>query len=183
MTHLLKKKEETMGLVAVEMIEMLVPIAYIITFTIAFYGKNAELIGGVKFGGWQHKEVDDLISFSSDLMMMFAIDFTALIVSAILLWRYASINLLSEGYNVMNLYCPLISNRIGGTIFLVIIELKCIILLNNSSSFKDSETNYIHFIYFQRYFSNVINTGLDFTFKYDWIEDQQPLMAENSTLN
>ena len=130
-THFLKKKEETMGLVAVEMIEMLVPIAYIITFIIAFYGKNAELIGGVKFGGWQHKEVDDLISFSSDLMMMFAIDFTALIVSAILLWRYASINLLSEGYNVMKLYCPLISNRIGGTIFLVIIELKSIISLNN----------------------------------------------------
>ena len=74
-THLLKKKEETMGLVAVEMIEMLVPIAYMITFTIAFYGKNAKLIGGVKFGGWQHREVDDLIIFSSDSTLFVRKDF------------------------------------------------------------------------------------------------------------
>lgn len=117
--HIHKRKEETMALVAVEMIEMLVPIAYVITFTIAFYGANAELIGGVKFGGWQHNEVEDLIRFSSDLMMMFGIDFTALIISGILLWRFASTNILKEGYDVMKMYCPFISVRIGGTIFLV----------------------------------------------------------------
>ena len=95
------------------------PIAYVITFTIAFYGSNAELIGGVKFGGWQHKKVEDLISFSSDLMMMFGIDLLALIISGVLLWRFACINILSEGFDVMKMYCPFISVRIGGTIFLV----------------------------------------------------------------
>ena len=117
--HVHEKKEATMELVAVEMIEMLVPIAYVITFTIAFYGTNAELIGGVKFGGWQHKEVEDLISFSSDLMMMFGIDLLALTISGILLWKFAYANILSEGFDVMKMYCPFISVRIGGTIFLV----------------------------------------------------------------
>ena len=108
-----------MGLIAAEMIEMVVPIAYVITFALAFYGENADIIGGVKFSGWQHEEVDDFLSFSTDLILMLAIDIVCLIVSGNLLWKFASINILSEGYIFLKQYGMMISVRMGGTIFLV----------------------------------------------------------------
>ena len=117
--HQQRKKEDIMGLIAAETIEMVVPIAYVITFALAFYGENADIIGGVKFSGWQHEEVDDFLSFSTDLILMLAIDIVCLIVSGNLLWKFASINILSEGYIFLKQYGMMISVRMGGTIFLV----------------------------------------------------------------
>ena len=111
-----------MELIAIEMIETVVPIAYVTTFAIAFYGENADIIGGVKFSGWQHNEVEDIGRFATDLIKMIAIDFIALIVSGNLLWRFATINILSDGYRLMKVYWPFIAIRIGGITFLVNFE-------------------------------------------------------------
>ena len=52
------ESEITMDSLALkELFEVLIPSVYSITFIIAFYGPNAEVIGNVKNDYWQYKKV------------------------------------------------------------------------------------------------------------------------------
>ena len=116
----LKKKEETLDLYAVESIEYLVPLIYTVTFLIAFYGPNADIIGNVGMTRWKFQGVEDVKSYIEELLKIFAIDLAALIVSTIIFWKLASINMLREGYKIMKLYWPMIAVKIGTKIYQVI---------------------------------------------------------------
>ena len=102
------------------MVEFLTPLAYCLTFTMAFYGANAYIIGGVRFSGWQFVEVKDIGNFLSEAVLMFIADFVCMITSGILLWKFASINVLLEGFQILRLYWPLISIAMAGSMFTVI---------------------------------------------------------------
>ena len=115
----LKKKEETLDLYAVESIEYLVPLIYTVTFLIAFYGPNADIIGNVGMTKWKFQGVEDVKSYIEELLKIFAIDLAALIVSTVIFWKLASINMLREGYKIMKLYWPLIAVKIGNKIYQV----------------------------------------------------------------
>ena len=112
-------KEEALKLSGIEMVEILTPIAYAITFSMAFYGPNADIIGGVKFSGWQYSEVIDIGSYLIESGMMFIADFACLVVSGVLLRKFTSINLIEEGYKLLHLYWPLISISMAETMFMV----------------------------------------------------------------
>ena len=112
-------KMEALKLCGIEMVEFLTPIAYIITFTMAFYGTNADLIGGVKFSGWQYEEVKDIAGFLKESCMMFAADLSCAVASGILLWKFVSINMLEEGYKLLRVYWPTISIKMAGIMFMV----------------------------------------------------------------
>ena len=112
-------KMDVLKLIGIEMVEFLTPIAYTLTFAMAFYGANADLIGGVKFSGWHYKEVKDIGAFLTELGMMFFVDFACAIVSGILFWKFASINMLEEGYKLLKMYWPVISFRLAGSILRV----------------------------------------------------------------
>ena len=56
------ESEITMDSLALkELFEVLIPSVYCITFVIAFYGPNAEVIGNVKNDYWQYKRVSTLV--------------------------------------------------------------------------------------------------------------------------
>ena len=117
--HKLETKEEVLKLIGTELVEFLVPMIYLITFTISFYGPNAEIIGGVKFSGWHYEKVEDLVSFSAGLLVMFSVDLACLIISATLLWKFSSTNILNEGLKLVKVYWKYLAIQIGGTIFAV----------------------------------------------------------------
>ena len=112
-------KIDTLTLSGIEMIEFMTPIAYALTFAMAFYGANADLIGGVRFPNWHHTEVKDIGAFLADSGMMFIVDFACAVVSGILLWKTASISMLEEGYKLLRMYWPLISTRMAQAMFIV----------------------------------------------------------------
>jgi hypothetical protein len=114
-----QKTEETILLFLSETIEFLAPIAYIITFAMAYYGPNGELIGGVKNDDWGFKEVEDLHSFVMDLFLMVFVDFTCCIISALLLWKFSSTNFLREGYKMLKFCWPLASVKMAGILVMV----------------------------------------------------------------
>ena len=91
-------------LYAVESIEYLVPLIYTVTFLIAFYGPNADIIGNVGMTRWKFQGVEDVKSYIEELLKIFAIDLAALIVSTVIFWKLASINMLREGYKIRNNY-------------------------------------------------------------------------------
>lgn len=122
-------KEDAVKLSGIEMVEFLTPIAYSITFAMVFYGPNSDIIGGVKFSGWQYSEVIDIGSYLIESGMMFIADFVCMVVSGVLLWKFTSINLIEEGYKILNFYCPLIAVNMAGTMFTVnlLIFKRCIL--------------------------------------------------------
>ena len=115
-----KWRVDALKLSGIEIVEFLTPIAYSITFAMVFYGKNAGVIGGVKYDEWQYKEVTDIISFLTETGMMFIVDFLCTVMSGVLLWKFAKVNLLEEGYKLLRFLWPLISLNLAGKIFLVI---------------------------------------------------------------
>ena len=115
-----KWRVDVLKLTGIEIVEFLTPIAYSITFAMVFYGKNARVIGGVKYDEWQYKEVTDIISFMTETGIMFIADFLCTVMSGVLLWKFAKVNLLEEGYQLLKFLWPLISLNLSGKIFLVI---------------------------------------------------------------
>ena len=113
-------KRDVIKLTGIEIVEFLTPIAYSITFAMAFHGLNADIIGGLKFSDWQYKEIIDIHSFLSESGLMFVTDFTCMVVTAILLWKFSSVNILEEGYKLLSFYWPLILINMAGTMQTVI---------------------------------------------------------------
>ena len=112
--RMIEKTEKIMQLFVIETVEFLAPIVYSVTFAMAYYGPNAEMIGTVKGNFWTFKAIDDMTSFQFNLFRMFVIDCTSAIISGLALWKFTSINFLKEGYKMMKIFFPLLSIRFGG---------------------------------------------------------------------
>ena len=86
-------QEQIEELVLTERIEMLVPLTYMICFTIAYYGPNAEILGSVKLTLWHYKSVLNIEKYMTSLFILFSIDFLSLIINWIILWTTCNINI------------------------------------------------------------------------------------------
>ena len=82
-------------LVINEIVEFMVPLAYLFVFIFAYYGPNAELIGTIKNGYWQYSPVEDIGYTIKCVMAFFLADLCSIFVSSLLLWNYCRINLYS----------------------------------------------------------------------------------------
>ena len=52
-----KLKKSVQILVLAESLEIIIPLAYLLCFVIAYYGPNAEILGNIKNGYWQYQEI------------------------------------------------------------------------------------------------------------------------------
>ena len=114
-----EKKEETFMSFGLVTIESVAPLIYFSSFMLAYYGPNSEIIGGVKLNLWQHSPVDDIGAFSQNFFLMFAVEGVVIIISGIVLQKYAAVSFLREGYKLLKVYWPLTSTIMGGSIFQV----------------------------------------------------------------
>ena len=110
----IKKTEETFMCFGLETIEATAPIVFFLIFMLAYNGPNAEIIGGIKMDLWQHQPVQDVNAFAKDLFLMFSVEVSVSIISGILLWKFANINFLKEGYKMLVVFWPLASTIMGG---------------------------------------------------------------------
>ena len=93
-------QENLSGLVLAERVDIVVPLLYISTFVMAYYGPNGELIGNVKLTLWQYQAVTDINKFLKNIFFLFAIDFTGAVVNALLLWIICKLNFLMTLKNI-----------------------------------------------------------------------------------
>jgi len=86
-----EKKEETVDdlvvsvqlLLLAESSEIVLPLAYLLCFTAAFYGPNALQLGNVRNSYWLYKEVDDIVEGAVKLLVLVAFDCCTLTVTVI----------------------------------------------------------------------------------------------------
>ena len=119
--RLLEKEDELKSLSLIEAIEILIPISYIITFLIAYYGPNAEVFGGIRNSYWHYKAIEDVKTLSSTVLWMGFVDFSSALFGGLLL-STCSINLLQEGCRVMKTYWHIIALTIACELYLVSME-------------------------------------------------------------
>ena len=76
-----------------EIVEFMVPLSYLICFSVAYYGPNANLIGNIKSSKWQFVAVDDFEHTVGFVTLFFLVDLASVVVSSIILWIFCRINL------------------------------------------------------------------------------------------
>jgi hypothetical protein len=103
-----KGKESKLGkeilnkLVLKETIEFMVPLTYIGTFLMAYYGPNGSLIGSIRNSFWHYKEVTDVEKLIWHTSLFCIIDGLSAIIASILLWTVCKIDFYLE-------YCKMIN--------------------------------------------------------------------------
>ena len=88
----------------IEILEVLVPIAYVVTVLIAYYGPNAEILGNIRNDYWQYDDIDDIESSLQAVMIMCVIDGCSAIIGGYWIWRVSSIDCLEEACRVLRNY-------------------------------------------------------------------------------
>ena len=89
--------------------EIVVPLAYAISFVLAYYGPNSEILGNVGNDCWQYEKVTNVGTFFTSLCQMFFLDLMSGIIGGILLWKFCSINALQEGCRMLNSYWAMVA--------------------------------------------------------------------------
>ena len=94
--EILSLKEKLIAEVVLnETIEIIVPLAYIGSFLMAYYGPNSEILGDIGCTIWKYEKVDGLHSLIG-VMSMAAVDFGSVILAGGLFWICCRINIFEE---------------------------------------------------------------------------------------
>ena len=111
-----KNKEKEMKIRALaisEVMELLVPLTYTLTFIVAYHGPNATILTGVKNDYWNQAITDNIGKVLTAELILFSVDFAALIAIVIFLWHFSKINLLKEFCMVLQEYWILVAAFVG----------------------------------------------------------------------
>ena len=114
--QLMEKENEIKLLALSEILEILIPLSYTVSFVIAYYGPNATILRSIKNNYWGNTSVDNLGKVLETELLLFSVDFGILVVSSILLRYFCKINLLQEFCGVLRTYWILISVVAGALI-------------------------------------------------------------------
>lgn len=107
-----ERTQQQLGLLElalIEIIEFIVPIAYLISLLIAFYGPNSSILGNYGNGYWTFKPITGLDRYILAAFEMFFIDCCSFVVGCFILWKFCSINFLTEAIQQMKNYWFLIA--------------------------------------------------------------------------
>ena len=89
-------EEAVTELILNEVAEIIVPIAFILSYVVAFYGPNKDVLAGVGCTIWKSHEIEDLWSFLIPVVKMAALDSGSFLLAGGLLWECANINIVQE---------------------------------------------------------------------------------------
>ena len=85
-------QENLEELVLTERIASVIPFTYLLTFLMAYYGPNAEILGNIKLTIWQYQGVTDIEGYIKNLCLLLVIDFSSFVTNGIVLWTMCKIN-------------------------------------------------------------------------------------------
>ena len=87
-----------------EVVDILIPLLYGLTFAAAYYGPNASILGNVKNSYWRYEEATDVPAKFIKLLQMLSVDICSLVVTGFAFWTFCKINYLQEICKVLNKY-------------------------------------------------------------------------------
>ena len=113
-TRKLKERDYLLSkLILIEMIEVLVPLSYVVTVLVAYYGPNAEILGNIRNDYWQYESIDDIGKLVQAVLVMFTIDGCSAMIVGCMLWKVCSIHFIRETCKIIENCWPIIAVNIA----------------------------------------------------------------------
>ena len=104
-----------------ELVEVVIPLTFLLCFLTAYYGPNAEIIGGVKSSHFHHKPVANIYGFVKNMMLFVIVDIFSVIFLGMILWTFCKINLAQAYMTMLKEFWPIITMTTGFLLYTVII--------------------------------------------------------------
>ena len=117
-------------LVLCEILEVLVPLVYLSTFLIAYYGPNANILGNIRNEYWHYHAIDDVGRLMATVLQMFFIDLSSIVIGGLFLWKFCGINLINRCCKTIESYWKIISVKVASETAKVRIVLNDMLELN-----------------------------------------------------
>ena len=87
-----------------QVLEIVVPLGYLLCFLAAYFGPNAAILGNIGSSRWQYSKVEDIWASTSSLVLLVSIDTATFLISALLLYKvgllYKEVRLRKPAFNV-----------------------------------------------------------------------------------
>ena len=84
------------NLIINESMELLVPLMYVASVAVAFYGPNSVNLGNIGLSYWHFENINDIWVYLSGALEMAFADFCLSIVSPFLVWKFTRINVFKK---------------------------------------------------------------------------------------
>ena len=97
-----RQVKAVLALIINESVEILMPIAYVVTLLMAYYGPNAEILGNIKNSEWQYTAIEDIGSSMKWIALLFSVDIVSAMICSGLIYRFCRINILRMYLQLQN---------------------------------------------------------------------------------
>ena len=77
-----------------EIIQFICPLSFMVSFVVAYNGKNSPGMAGIGLSMWQYTKIEDIDDTVLKMMMFLLLPLTSAIVCSVLLWMKCKINLI-----------------------------------------------------------------------------------------
>ena len=88
-----KQIEAIQDLVGCELVEFFLPISFLVSLTLTFWGPNGRLFGNIGNSYWGYTAIKNINQAIKNMMILGLVDFSSTLVSAFILWYFCRINL------------------------------------------------------------------------------------------
>ena len=102
-----------------EVLEILIPLAYTVTYSVAYYGPNELILNQMRYDYWRNatlaeeRRIENLLTAE---LLLFSVDFGCLVFTTIGLWYFCNINMLKKFCEALRKYWFLIAVVTGAII-------------------------------------------------------------------
>ena len=111
--------QSLVSLIINELVEIVVPLTYVICFVGAYYGPNAELIGNIRSSYFHYIPISNIGLFIGNLSLFLFVDFMSVIISGLLLWIFCKINIIRAYMHIQKEFWLVMAVNTAYTINLV----------------------------------------------------------------
>ena len=122
--HIKEREYQLSKLILTELMEIIVPLVYIVTVVIGYNGPNAEILGNIRNDYWQYESIDDIWETVTVVLIMFIFDGLSAVISGFMLWKVCSYDVLRKTTKLIKELWPVIAVNIANYLNYVSFELK-----------------------------------------------------------
>ena len=110
------KDEVTTDLILNEYVGMMLPIAFIATFSLGYFGPNKDKLGNIGVAIWYYEKVEDIQAFLTPVVELALIDAGCAVLTGLLLWASCRINIFKQYCITIKKYWKYLAYCGGATI-------------------------------------------------------------------
>ena len=97
-----KSHPSMLALIINESVEIIMPISYVVTLLMAYYGPNSKILGNIKNSEWQYRAIEDIGSSMKWMAILFSVDIVSAMICIVLIYRICKIDILKIYLQLQN---------------------------------------------------------------------------------